>query len=118
MEQSLDWFFFPWFDNLYLPKYSIAQNTYNTGNQKLNLTIDDLNEPLNDYGYSQQIPLEVYNNSDSLIFSQTIWINGTTELSFTITNQPYRVVLNYDNYVLVQIANGTDLTLDSLVQVI
>jgi len=116
--QSLDWFFFPWFDNLYLPKYSITSNVYNIGTQKLNIIISNLNESLNDYDYSQQVPLEVYNNSDSLIFNQTIWINGTTQLSFTITNQPYRVMLNYANYVLVQIADESDLTLDSLVQVI
>jgi hypothetical protein len=116
--QSLDWFFFPWFDNLYLPKYSITNNTYDIETQKLNVTIIDLNEPLNDYTYSQEVPLYVYDASNSLIFSQTVWINGTTELSFNIIEKPNRVSLNYNNYVLVQIADESDLTLDSLVQII
>ena len=114
--QSLDWFFFPWFDNLFLPKYSITRNNYSPETQILTITIVDLNDPLNDYEYSQQVPLSVYDASNSLIFSQTIWINGTTELSFTISNQPHRVSLIYSNYVLVQLADEFDLTLDSLVR--
>ncbi|NVM18542.1 MAG: M1 family metallopeptidase [Candidatus Lokiarchaeota archaeon] len=114
--QSLDWFFFPWFDNLYLPKYSITKNTYNSETQTLDITIVDLNEPWNDYEYSQQVPLYVYDASNSLISSQTVWINGTTELSFNISTRPNRVSLNYNNYVLVQLENEFDLGLDSLVQ--
>ncbi len=114
--QSLDWFFFPWFDNLFLPKYSITQNIYNSETQNLKITIVDLNEQWNDYEYSQQVPLNVYDASNSLIFSQTVWINGTTELSFSISNQPNRVSLNYNNYVLVQLVDEFSLTLDSIVQ--
>ncbi|MBY8980715.1 MAG: hypothetical protein KGD72_10010 [Candidatus Lokiarchaeota archaeon] len=114
--QSLDWFFFPWFDNLFLPKYSITQNIYNPETQNLILTIVDINKQLNDYEYSQQVPLNVYDALNSLIFSQTIWINGTTELSFTISNQPNRVSLNYNNYVIVQLVDEFSLTLDSIVQ--
>ncbi|GAG69172.1 unnamed protein product, partial [marine sediment metagenome] len=66
--QSLDWFFFPWFDNLFLPKYSITKNIYNSETQKLDITIVDLNEPLNEYNYSQQIPLYIYDASSSLLF--------------------------------------------------
>jgi len=114
--QSLDWFFFPWFDNLFLPKYSITKNIYNSETQKLDITIVDLNEPLNEYNYSQQIPLYIYDVSSSLISSQTVWINGTTELSFTLSNLPNRVSLIYSHYVLVQIAHEFDLALDSFVQ--
>jgi len=114
--QSLDWFFFPWFDNFYLPKYSITQNIYDSETQNLNITIEDLNEPLNDHEYSQQVPLYVYDISNSLIFNQTVWINGTTELSFTILNRPHRVSLIYSNYVLVQLAEDFNLVLDSIVQ--
>ncbi|MHA1235134.1 MAG: M1 family metallopeptidase [Promethearchaeota archaeon] len=116
VEQSLDWFFFPWFDNLYLPKYSITRNIYNTETQKLEVTIVDLNEPLNDYNYSQRVPLYIYDASNSLILSQTVWINGTTKLSFSLSNQPNRVSLFYSDYVLVQIEHEFDLTLDSIVQ--
>ena len=114
--QSLDWFFFPWFDNFLLPNYSITRNIYNSETQNLDITVIDLNEPLNDYNYSQQVPLYVYDILNSLIFSQTVWINGTTELSFNISHQPYRVSLIYSNYVLVQLADEFDLSLDSLVQ--
>ena len=114
--QSLDWFFFPWFDNFLLPNYSITRNIYNSETQNLDITVIDLNEPLNDYNYSQQVPLYVYDISNSLIFSQTVWINGTTELSFNISHQPYRVSLIYSNYVLVQLADEFDLSLGSLVQ--
>ena len=114
--QSLDWFFFPWFDNFLLPNYSITRNIYNSETQNLDITVIDLNEPLNDYNYSQQVPLYVYDILNSLIFSQTVWINGTTELSFNISHQPYRVSLIYINYVLVQLTDEFDLSLDSLVQ--
>ncbi len=113
---SLDWFFFPWFDNLLLPKYSITKNIYNSETQNLNIVIVDLNEPLNEYNYSQQVPLYVYDASNSLIFSQTVWINGTTELFFNISKQPHRVSLIYSNYVLVQLEDEFHLSLDSLVQ--
>ncbi|MHA1508852.1 MAG: M1 family aminopeptidase, partial [Promethearchaeota archaeon] len=114
--QSLDWFFFPWFDNLYLPNYSITGNKYSSETQNLTITVVDQNEAWNDFEYSQQVPLNVYDASNSLIFSQTVWINGTTELSFTLSSKPHRVSLVYNNYVLVQIADEFDLTLDSLVQ--
>ena len=113
---SLDWFFFPWFDNSFLPKYSITHNIYNSDTQNLDITIIDLNEPLNDYNYSQQVPLQVYDVSNSLIFSQTVWINGTTKLSFSLSTRPRKVSLIYSNYVLVQLTDYFDLTLDSFIQ--
>jgi len=45
-----------------------------------------------------------------------VWINGTTELSFTISNQPNKVRLFYSYFVLVQMTDEFDLTLDSFVQ--
>ena len=71
---------------------------------------------MNDYPYSQQVPLYVYDAASSLISSQWVWINGTTQLSFTLSNQPNRVKIFYSNYVLVQLANEYDLSLDSYVQ--
>ena len=112
--RSLDWFFLPWFDNLYLPKYSIIDKSYNSNTQILNVTIIDLNEVWNDYSYSQQVPLRVYDASDSQILSETVWINGTSELSFNVSTQPKKVSLIYSNYVLVQLENENDLRLDSL----
>ena len=114
--ESLDWFFFPWFDNLYLPLYSITRNIYNSETQILDITIVDLNEPLNDYNYSQQVPLSVYGTLNSLILSQTVWINGTTVFSFSISSRPRKVILFYYHNVLVQLIDGSDLTLDDLTQ--
>lgn len=114
--RSLDWFFFAWFDNYFLPKYSITLNFYNSENQTLDITIIDLNEPLNDYEYSQQVPIRVYDTLNSLIYSQTVWINGTTELSFPVSTRPNRVSLIYSNYVLVQISDESDLAYNSYVE--
>ena len=114
--QSLDWFFFPWFDNFFLPKYSVTRNIYSSKTQSLEITIIDLNEPWNDHNYSQQVPLYVYDASDSLILNQIVWINGTTELSLSISNQPKKVSLIYSNYILVQLEDVGDLRLDSQVQ--
>jgi aminopeptidase N len=114
--QSLDWFFFPWFDNLYLPKYSFSEHNYNAATKVLNITIEDINEPLNDYAYSQQVPLAVYNASGYVIYSQDVWINGTTELSLSLSANSSKVSLLYNNYVLVQLNTDYDLSLDLIFQ--
>jgi hypothetical protein len=114
--QSLDWFFFPWFDNPYLPKYSFSEHNYNAATKILNLTIEDINEPLNDYMYSQQVPLVVYDVSGYEIYSQDIWINDTTELSLNLSKNPGKVSLLYNNYVLVQLNAEYDLSLDLIIQ--
>jgi hypothetical protein len=114
--QSLDWFFFPWFDNPYLPKYSFSEHNYNASTKILNLTIEDINMPLNDYAYSQQVPLAVYDVSGHEIYSQEIWINGTTELSLNLSTNPGKVSLLYNNYVLVQLNANYDLSLDLIFQ--
>jgi len=69
-----------------------------------------------DNSYSQQVPLDIFDASSTLISSQIVWINGTTQLSFTLSNQPNRVRIFYSNYVLVQLADEYDLSLDSYVQ--
>jgi len=113
--QSLDWFFFPWFDNPYLPKYSFSEHNYNSSTKILNLTIEDINEPLNDYVYSQQVPLAVYDVSGYEIYSQDIWINGTTELSLNLSTKPGKVSLLYNNYILVQLNADYGLSLDLII---
>ncbi|MHA1471642.1 MAG: M1 family aminopeptidase [Promethearchaeota archaeon] len=110
--QSLDWFFFPWFENDYLPKYAFSNHTYNQDTKRLSLTIEDTNEPWNDYEYSQQISLAIYDASGQLLLSEYVWVNGTTEFEFILPNDPRKVSLLYNNYVLVQLSSDTDLTLD------
>ncbi|MFX0082200.1 MAG: M1 family metallopeptidase [Candidatus Hodarchaeota archaeon] len=105
VEGSLDWFFFPWFDNPYLPKYNFTKVIYDATSKIINITIEDVNEPLNQYSYSQQVPIEIYDVNSTLIFSDTEWINGTTNLLIQLGKTPDRVVLNYDGFVLVQFSD-------------
>ena len=109
---SLDWFFYPWFDNGLLPNYAFSNHMYNPDTKSLSFTIKDLNEPLNDYEYSQQVPLAIYDESGQLIISETVWVNGTTAFSFTLPRDPSKISLLYDNYVLVQLNPNSDFRLD------
>lgn len=99
---SLDWFFFPWFDNFYLPKYNFVECNYDGNQQILQLIINDLNEPLNDYNYSQQVQLLIYDSS-GLTLDEWIWINGTTTRNISLSNKPRKVRLEYGDEVLVQL---------------
>jgi len=101
---SLDWYFLPWFNNAYLPKYNFTQVTYDTGTDIMNITIIDLNENLHEYNYSQKIELRVYSIGAVLRFSERIWINSTTTISITLEDIPESVVLLYDDNVLVQLS--------------
>jgi hypothetical protein len=103
--QSLDWFFFPWFDNPYLPKYNITSAIYDASSKVLNITVEDLNEQLNQYDYSQQIPLYIYDTNSNLEYSENNWVNGSTTLLIPLERTPARVVLNYTDSVLVQFSD-------------
>jgi len=100
--ESLDWFFFPWFDNPYLPKYNFVNVIYDATTKIINITIEDINENLNPYSYSQQVPLNIFSSDSSIIFSDNEWINSTTTLLIQLEKTPQRVVLNYSDFVLVQ----------------
>ena len=110
---SLDWFFYPWFDNYYLPKYNFLQCIYNKSRQFLLLTINDLNEPLNDYIYSQQVQLLIY-GSNGVVYDEWIWINGTTTLNISLINKPKRVRLEYGDDVIVQLYSADQTYLEIL----
>jgi hypothetical protein len=103
--QSLDWFFFPWFDNPYLPKYNITSAIYDASSKVLNITVEDLNEQLNQYDYSQQIPLYIYDTNSNLEYCENNWVNGSTTLLIPLERTPARVVLNYTDSVLVQFSD-------------
>ncbi len=102
---SLDWFFFPWFDNPYLPKYDITNAIYDGTSKIINITITDINEIVNPYPYSQQVPIEIYSTGSSLLFSDIEWINSTTTLTIQLETTPQRVLLDYSDFVLVQFAD-------------
>jgi hypothetical protein len=113
---SLDWFFFPWFDNLYLPKYHFLSCIYDVRQEILNLKIIDLNKPYNPYNYLQNIPIEVYDKDNTLIFSNTFWINSTTNISIPITDTPKVARLVYTDDVLVQLDTPYPLYLEETVK--
>jgi len=101
--ESLDWFFFPWFDNPYLPKYSFKSVIYDAQSKLINITVEDVNEILNPYNYSQTIPIEIYSSGSTLEFNGSRWINSTTSVIIPIQNKPVRVVLNYIENIPVQL---------------
>ena len=102
---SLDWLIFPWFDNDYLPKYVISNCDFNRNTYNLTVTIVDQNEPLNEYTYSQQITLKIYDSDGIVVFNELVWVNGTTTFSIPVINKPKKVRLEYENDVIVQLTS-------------
>jgi hypothetical protein len=109
---SLDWFFLPWFNNLYLPRYSFKNHSFNSDTNELTFTIEDLNEKFNQFAYYQEIPFSIYGANNHVIITpmipQYLVINGTTTFNFTLPETPYRIDLHYINYVLVQLDAASD----------
>ena len=103
---SLDWFFFPWFDNPYLPRYYYRQMDYNSITNTITVTIGDLKEDNNTYPYSQQLYIQVmdYQQQD-IYYREQVWINGTTTLNLKLsqTGNPGAVLLMYESDVLVEL---------------
>jgi len=106
--KSLDFFFNPWFNNIYLPKYSFSSIFYDTESSLLNITIKDLNENCNGYQYSQEMTFEVYDDKSNSIFKNEIWINGTTFLSLNLQTTPDKVRLIFTNNILAQSIEGSE----------
>ena len=113
---SLDWFFLPWFDNDFLPKYNFLSCVYNNTEKILKITINDLNEPMNSYNYSQQMPINVYDELNNIIHTDIIWVNSTTVLNIPMTSEPTKVRLIYTDDVLVQLGLIDPLYLEKYVQ--
>lgn len=105
-DSSLDWFFKPWFNNPFLPKYSFGSAIYNQDTKQLNITIEDLNRKNNPYPYCQKVPLKVFKGSLE-IYSNLVWINGTTKISITLDDKPTRIRLSYSDKedILVQLSS-------------
>ncbi|MFX1379866.1 MAG: M1 family metallopeptidase [Promethearchaeota archaeon] len=105
VKQNLDWLFFPWFDNDYIPDYKIAKCYVNTDTNTLSITIEDENEDQNRYFYSQQARLYVFDSRSRILFNDYIWINSTTTLVVPLDKKPYKVRLDYADDVIVQLEN-------------
>ncbi|MFX0009818.1 MAG: M1 family metallopeptidase [Candidatus Hermodarchaeota archaeon] len=109
---SLDWFFLPWFDNPYLPKYAFKNVKLESGSNNLTLTIEDLNVPLNNYGYRQLVPVIIYDKNETEVYSDNVWIESNTIINIVLPVPPQKISLNYNNYVLVQLDDPMKLSLD------
>jgi len=107
INQSLDWVFFPWFDNYYLPKYDVTTIHFNDTTNSLHVVIEDENEQLNLYPYAQELQVVVYNVNEEIIYSRYIWINGTTTLNLPMTEIPFKLRLLYGPDVIVQLSSAT-----------
>jgi hypothetical protein len=108
---SLDWYFLPWFNNKYLPKYNFSNVIYDSTNDILNITIIDLNEPLHEFTYLQEIRLIVYSSGMTPEYNNEVWINGTTLISIPLEIVPETVSLFFDYQVLVQFTPTVEDTL-------
>ncbi|MFX1505802.1 MAG: M1 family metallopeptidase [Promethearchaeota archaeon] len=104
--KSLDWYFFPWFDNPYLPSYYYKNMDYNSDTGTITVTIGDLNEDKNKYSYSQQLYLQVMDyRQEEIYHREQVWINGTTTITLVVSERdnPGAVLLLYESDVLVQL---------------
>lgn len=98
---DLDWFFVPWLDNGYLPDYEIQSAVFDPEQSILSFTVVDLNRELNGYDYSQPIPILVYGVGPDVLVEETVWVNGSETLSYSLDSAPERIRLDYHGYVLV-----------------
>ena len=103
---DLDWFFLPWFNNEYLPNYEFKTVDYDKEQNNMTIIINDRNENIHSYFYSQQILLKITNvNRDEIFYSNHYWINGTTTVNFELDvgEEHWLAILVYSSDVLVQI---------------
>jgi aminopeptidase N len=100
---SLNWFFFPWFDNALLPNYAFSEVSYDMETGYLSLKIEDVNQENHTYEYSQKMSFLVYDESDLLILDTEIWVNGTTSLNISLSEKPGKIELEYSSFVLAQV---------------
>jgi len=102
-KSDLDWFFKPMFNNWYLPNYNFKEANYNSVDKLLTFTIEDLSESQNPFQYAQKIPFRAYNDQNQVIYSNELWLNGTTTVNITLAQEPSKISLLYADYILVQL---------------
>ena len=116
MNKSLDWLFFPWFDNYYLPKYRVTTIRFDEDNNNLIAVIEDENEQWNKYPYSQEVQIIVYNENGDVIYSNDHWINSNTTLVLSMSDKPFKLRLQYGNEVITQLTSATTTYLEIYVE--
>ena len=121
LNEDLDWFFVPMFDNGYLPDYSFQSAEFNSTARSLTIVIEDLNEDLHVRRYLQNFTIDVeltgivmdwagqrHVSTQNLQFTD-VQLYGTTQVILTDytleTFTPTKVTLLYDEYSLVQLDN-------------
>jgi len=102
---DLDWFFLPWFNNAFLPKYVIRNAVYEPISSSLTFEIIDLNRDLNVHDYSQHVPVKVYDLYAHELAGADVWVNGSTSVVFQTTGKPSEIRLDYSSFVIVQLPN-------------
>jgi aminopeptidase N len=102
---DLDWFFRPWFGNPFLPNYAIQNAIYDSSSSSLTFNIVDANRQSNVHDYCQQVPVKVYDSSDSIIAQTTVWVNGSATVAIEMAGSPHEIRLDYSDYVLVFLQN-------------
>ncbi|TXT60128.1 MAG: hypothetical protein BAJALOKI2v1_130010 [Promethearchaeota archaeon] len=106
--EDLNWFFLPWFNNNYLPKYSFKEVKFDQESSNLTFVVESINQDLNDFEYSQEVPLQIYDSANNIIYDKEIWINGTQKISLSLSESPKEIRLVYNEYVLVQFERNQD----------
>jgi hypothetical protein len=101
--KSLDWFFLPWFNNPYIPNYIVENIIYNGIEKILKFTVKDINEEINDFSYSQKIPIIIFDSKGHYMLNDEFWVNGTTEFSIPLDDEPDEIWLTYKRDVIAQL---------------
>ncbi|MCK4370283.1 MAG: hypothetical protein KAW03_04390, partial [Candidatus Lokiarchaeota archaeon] len=100
-----------------IPNYRFTNCSYYENTNNLTVIIADGNEYKNDYNYSQQVMLYVYDSGDSIIYSDHVWINSTTTIVIPLVDIPYNVRLEYGQDVIAQLGDENITYIESLVDV-
>ena len=112
---SLDWLFFPWFDNDFIPKYRFSTCRFDDYEYILTVVIEDQNEAINNYPYSQQATLRVYNSEGAIIYDDYVWINSTTLFNISCGVVPKKVRLIYSSDVIAQLPQNSPAYIEKMV---
>lgn len=96
---DLDWFFLPWFDNPYIPKYAATDISYNKATQSVSFTVVDSNEINNTFEYSQQLPIKIF-KQNQIIHESLEWVNGTTTLIIPVEESPSTLQIAFGREVI------------------
>lgn len=111
INDNLDSFFKPMFNNHYLPKYEFRNVNFDETTNKLSFIVIDINEKYHTYVYSQDMPIFVYNEENRfIVFNEVVKIEGNTtiELKLDSSEKPVLLKLYFGQNILFQDFSGND----------